>query len=101
MPKHAFKHSSAVKRHGGDYVYGSYCNIYIRKLFHYVCRYKSAFIHAIAPKPAEQAEKRPCGRNEQFIEYVWALARYRCAKPRAVLISRQQWLEMQMNQPDE
>ena len=26
---------------------------------------------------------------------------YEGAKPRAVLISRQQWLEMQMNQPDE
>ena len=26
---------------------------------------------------------------------------YEGAKPRAVLISRQQWLEMQMNQPEE
>ena len=34
-----------------------------------------------------------------FVEGI--IGPYEGAKPRAVLISRQQWLEMQMNQPDE
>ena len=35
------------------------------------------------------------------IEQKGVIGPYEGAKPRAVLISRQQWLEMQMNQPDE
>ena len=35
------------------------------------------------------------------MEQMGIIGPYEGAKPRAVLISRQQWLEMQMNQPDE
>ena len=35
------------------------------------------------------------------LEQMGVIGSYEGAKPRAVLISRQQWLEMQMNQPDE
>ena len=47
------------------------------------------------------AQKARAARIMDEMEEKGIIGPYEGAKPRAVLISRQQWLEMQMNQPDE
>ncbi len=69
---------------------------------------KSRFFCADAGQAATSLLQRRCklgyaraARIMDEMEQKGIIGPYEGAKPRAVLISRQQWLEMQMNQPEE